>query len=864
MCQRYLEDYRREAESDLGAHLDGLAVAERRAAVMDGLLGALFDAAVAFSGLAAGGAGRLALLAVGGYGRRRLGLHSDVDVLLLADAADGAEVQQLAEAFLYPLWDAGLDVGHAVRSVEETLSLAREDVTTATMLLDQRLVAGDRRLLDDLREGARTELFATRFPWFYDALRELVARRHRRFGATVYLLEPDVKLARGGLRDVDVLRWLVRARWGYDADPVRLGALPRGEAQALLEAERALWTIRQWLHRRAGRRHDRLTFEDQEELAVALGYRDEGGQLAVERFMGDYYRRARTVSGTLERVFERLRPSRSGRSPARRPLGEGLVRLGDQVAFEAEEQLKGRPVLALELVRQAARRGLGIHPRARDALARRASDASWCARLRAAEGAAERFLELLCWSGEVAFGGGSILGELHELGLLCAMLPEFEGVTGRTQHDVYHVYTVDVHSIAAVDYLRALRRGEHVAELPFASHLAAERPRPEALFLGVLLHDVGKAEGGRGHAERGAKLAAAVAERLGLRPIDVEHVRWLVREHLRLYHWALRRDVDDPRTIDEVARFVGSAERIRDLYVLTVADLATTNPAAMTPWKARMMASLLRAVVDRLEGEGSRIVGGAERLRRQWLADCQPERREAFARFLASVPDRYVLAGTRRSAERHAVCVLDRPAGELRLCWHELDDGLWELVVAHEDRPGFLSLVAAALAAHRVAVVEAQAMTRPGDGGPEVFDVFRVRRDGREGSEVPPRARRGVERDLRRLLAGEASPEQVIGREQPPRRRRPAVRTEVRVAPARDGRWVVDVFARDRRGLLHAVCRALHEAGASIELARVSTEGERAVDVFYVRCDDGSSDERIVAERLRRHVVDALQEEGRG
>ena len=844
-CGDYLQCYRSGLEEAIRRGEGGVPVASRYARSLDGLLGALFCAADAAARDRGGGPeGRVALVANGGYGRGLVGLHSDVDVLFLCDDPRSPHVGALAEGLLYPLWDLGLDIGHAVRGVEDTLSLAREDIRTATTLLDLRRIAGDRSIVTDLESGARQHVFTPHLAEFLDALAKDTGERHERYGGSLYLLEPEVKLGRGGLRDLDVADWAARARWGCRTkeDFVRTGALLAREAEELDHAREMLWRVRNLLHLRAGRRQDRLTFADQEDIAEELGFVD-GVSLAVEQFMQAYYRHARVVAQTAERMLARTRPQTRKRRTATEILGDGTMVFDGHVTLESTDRLDEDPALALRLYRQVARRHLPPYAYARDAVARVSVDPGWRERLRQSEEAVTLFLQLLTHVAKVPVRRGSILEELHEVGLVVAMLPEFEPITGRVQHDVYHVYTVDVHSIAATDRLKALARGDQKTELPLACRLAAEQPRPIPLFLAMLAHDVGKAFG-KDHARKGATMARDIAERLGLSPVDVEHVVWLVQEHLSLYKWATRRDTTDPETLADLAREVGTPERLRDLYLVTVADLATTNPTAMSQWKARMLEDLYLGVAAVLDGNApgsvqSRATEIRDEVRVGFVGDKGQELLEAFVR---DMPDRYLLANPVDVIRYHARAARDRGDRLLHVAMAPGPaEDVSELLVITDDRPGLLADVTAVLAANRLSVVTAQINTRPREGrSEEVFDVFHVRRDGRDTDPLDERGLEHVRRDLTDLLKGKVSAQELLDRVQRTpswaQRHTPEVQTEVTVDNAVSRRFtVVDVFTRDRLGLLHVISKTLHEQGLSIALSKISTEGEKAADVFYVQ-----------------------------
>lgn len=860
VCNEYLDRYHDNLAGAAERGEPGVAVSRRHARILDGLLQALYCASNAVaSAVTARPGGRVALVGVGGYGRGLVGLHSDIDVLFLCEDPSDRHVAALAEGLLYPLWDLGFDIGHAVRGVDETLALARQDIRTATTLLDLRWIGGDRRLVEDLVAGGRRHVFDPALEAFLAMLSEDTEARHERFGGSLYLLEPDVKLGRGGLRDLDVAQWAANARWGARTteEYVRCGVLLAREVDELERAREMLWRVRNLLHLRAGRQQDRLTFADQEEIAQRLGFVD-GVTLAVEQFMQAYYRHARVVAHTAERMI-----ARAGREPRPtraevRPLEDGLLLFDGRVTLEDSDRLGADPTLSLRFYEAVVRLDKPPYPFARDAIARVTADASFGEALRDSEDAAPAFLRLLTHAGAAPLRRRSILAELHEVGLLAAMIPEMGPLTGRVQHDVYNVYTVDVHSIAAVDRLRGLARGDMAGALPMASRLAAEAPRPVPLFLAVLLHEIGKVHG-RDWSRRGAELARPIAARLGLDGPDADHVAWLVEEALSLYHWATRRDTSDPDTIVEIARRVGTVDRLRDLFLLTVVDLSTTNPTAMTAWKARVLEELYIAVVDALEGAApSSGQGRAGQIRRDaaigFVGDLDEAALHAFVR---DMPERYLLSNPVDVIRAHARAARDRGDAlvSVRLGPGPSEDVV-ELVFITDDRPGLLADATAVLAAHRLGVISAQIYTRDREGrGPEAFDVFHVRRLGRGvGGEVPGSLVERVERDFERLVTGEITADELLARASATpawaRVRAPEVPTQVTVDNDASPRFtVVDVHTRDRTGLLHVMARTMHAQGLSIALSKVSTEGVKVADVFYVTDADG--DKVRDPERLR-------------
>ncbi len=861
--------------------LDPIAVGgelgKRNAAAYDVLLSRLFAAMYARASDRAAWNGVL-FAAVGSYGRGAVALRSDIDVRLVAARPERAAA--VADALLYPLWDMGISVGHQVAAIDEMLDAARTDLPTATSLLDLRPIAGDVAPFEELRRRSTSGLFAhSELPRFAERLSSEVAHRHERFGGSVYLLEPDVKNGAGGIRDLDVIYWALKARFGFGEPRElvrRVGILVQREADQIEAASELLWRVRNVLHGRAGRRSDRLTFDEQEAMSVLLGFGE--GPEPIEHMMSEYYRSARTVSRALDNILSLAAPVLHRKKPREEDLGRGVLLFDEHITTRDKELLRTDPALSLRLVAAAIERGLPLLPHTRDAIAGACTEPSFCAELRASGEAARLFVSLVATSKETKLRAGTVVRELYDLGLLLAMIPEFLPVVGRTHHDMYHVYTVDVHSVAAVARLSALVRGELAQEHPLACRLAAEIPRPEMLYFATLLHDVGKAIGGTDHSSRGADMAAPILARLGMPPEDVSEACHLIRKHLVMYHVATRRDVDDPATIAEFAREVGSSrETLRDLYLLTVADLSTTSPTSMTSWKARMLDELYLAIDAALGGgvsRDARVAKAAAEVMEavEQMPSTDPREREerrTFTRdYLTSMGDRYLLSNAPLAIANHGEVVRKHAQNLVSVSLvPSRHPGAAEICVVAPDQPGLLAKITAALAASRLEVHAAQIYSRRLEGpSPEAdfqaVDIFWVRDRG-DGVSGVARSVAKLSADITSLLTGAKDAVELAQKRYQGGLRRvtPRVRTQVTVDDrASRTHTVIEVFAEDRPGLLFAIAETLYELGLSIALAKINTEGTRVADVFYVsEGKDGAKVSPSRTSEVKSRILGVLQ-----
>ncbi len=576
---------------------------------------------------------RLATVAVGGYGRGEMAPFSDIDLLFLTPYKQTAWGESLIESVLYCLWDLRLKVGHSVRTVDDCLRLARSDITIRTALLEHRYVWGDRAMAETLDARLWSDLFDGSGPEFVEAKLAERAERHARQGASRYLLEPNVKEGKGGLRDLQTLYWIAKYLHHVDepSDLVGLGVFTRGEYRVFAEAEAFLWMTRVHLHLLTSRATEHLTFDTQVEIAAKLDYKSTRGQRPVERFMQRYFIHAKNV-GDLTRIFlaglearhvkqrpplgQRLRNVFAfGKDPARAGyrLKHGRLDIADPEAFLRD------PVNFLRLFDEGLEAGIPIHP---DALRLVAANLGLIDDAVRADPEANRlFLGMLT----ARQNPERALRLMNEVGLLGAFIPAVGRVVAMMQFNMYHHYTVDEHTIQTISTLSQIERGELEAELPVASEICRKGINRRALYVALLIHDLGKGSG-RAHSEVGGEIAAELCPRLGLGDDDCELVEWLVRNHLVMSDVAQKRDLADPRTVRDFANIVQSPSRLKLLTVLTVCDIRGVGPGVWNNWKAMLLRALYGETLERLTG-GSQAASRPERAAaaREALTEALPD-----------------------------------------------------------------------------------------------------------------------------------------------------------------------------------------------------------------------------------------------
>jgi [protein-PII] uridylyltransferase len=786
---------------------------------------------------------RMAVVAVGGYGRRELSLASDVDLLFLHRGKSNPYVEWITESITHRLWDARLQAAPAVRTVADCMRVGREDLSTFTSFLDARFLIGDPGLFAELEREVRRELRADAAGFIERKLEER-ARRHARFGESPYLLQPNVREAVGGLRDYHSALWIARAVQWEVRRPEHLqlhGFVDGQELEELVAALDFLWRVRNELHR-DGRKDDRLHFDAQGKLAERLGFRGSDVLLPIEQLMRSYYRHVKAIERVSGRVIEhaqRMTLRRGRRRPASRPTEEGFAVADGRLEIPHESLLVERPVRILAAFAAAQAEEVTLSARAERMIRQhlqRVDDG-----LRKDPEAAAIFRRILTAPARVY----RTLVAMNELGVLGAWLPEFGLLVGLWQHDLYHTYTVDAHSLFLVEQLRRMLRARFVEELPFATELMQEVRDPSMLYLGCILHDIGKGRGGS-HSSRGAALIPEIAQRLGLDPDEESDVAFLVLHHLTMSAMAERRDVHDPRTIENLARLVGTRARLRALYLLTIADIRSVSREAWTRWKAGLLEELYRSTAEWLEaGEGEasglfvqRAIARAAAVEQEVVARLEAaaldvERARAL---LDSMPRRYLLEHDAPQIAEHLRCALDYlagggPAGVYVLPRREPERALGILVFA-ADRPGLLATMTGVLTACGHDILGAQVYTARDGLAMQIYALAPI-----QGGEAEHELERSRLADrFVAVLEGRATVEALLaGR----RARAPAV---ARVVPASvritnddsDFYTIVDVEATDRPGLLHDITRTLTASGLDVGMSRVSTRAMRVNDSFYV------------------------------
>lgn len=784
-----------------------------------------------------------AVIALGGYGRGELNPYSDLDLLFYTGQQGEEQVRELSERLLYLLWDLRLPIGHSVRTGQACWEEAAADTTVRTSLLDARFLVGQQPLWQDFQQGISSFVLEHRTKEFIHAKEEENSARRQKYGASVYLLEPNLKEGEGGLRDLHTAFWIARVKFKAQTvrELVHKGVLSERELRQLQRCFDYLWRIRNELHYLNARKNDQLHFADQEALAAFLGYTDQdGGPLAVERFMQDYYTQATRTEHlasvlTAKAIREReLCPSLNSFS-CRRELEQGFYMLRGELRLSRKNLMTQDPALIMQAFALAHRHQLQLSLALKSLI--RSHLHLIDDQLRRSPRMTQPFWEILQNQQHLT----ETLQSMHHLQFLQHFIPEFARIYCQVQHDAYHIYTVDIHSIFAVGELCRLWQGDYAEDYPLLSQVAAQVENREILLLAALLHDIGKGQGHQ-HAEKGARMIPPIARRLGMSRESSRLVAFLVREHLLMAHTSQRRDLNDPQTIRRFVSQVTSCERLQLLYLLTFADIRAIGPDVWTQWKGYLLDQLYERAYEALERgnfAGEARSGQLRQRKRALLDRLRGELpQQQLQEWLDMLPRRYLLSWDSHSMARHMRLLWQGDPQQEPLVAAETHGqaGFAQVLVATPDIPGLFAVITGILAAHGRNILGAQIYTLNNGLALDLLQVALL-----PGEDSHDAARwEAVAADLRACLAGQRDVNSLVAQRQ---RSEALLRRQLPCRPPRfeldndssSDYTIIDIRAPDRVGLLFDIARRLYQLGLYMGVAKISTQAQEAVDTFYVQ-----------------------------
>ena len=801
----------------------------------------------------------IAILAVGGYGRQDLFPHSDIDLVFLYTGEDSAGIEEAAKHLLYPLWNMHLKVGHAVRTVAETIEACR-DHTVLTAMLDMRHITGNRQLSTDL--AAALEQYKKESGDYTFVRAKLDERdiRHKNWGDSRFLLEPNVKEGKGGLRDLHTLYWL--ARYCYHASGVRdlvhLDLFTPQEYRDFKHAEKFLSVVRMHLHYISGRGDDRLNFAAQCRIAEALGFRGANVNQSVERFMKRYFLVARTV-GNLTRIFCAMLETDKKRAPRflhpdRKVDLQSIAPFimdGPRLTAPDEHLFEKHPEALMQLFAVAERERIDIHPRDLQIVSRHLYLID--KKFRASDIVNKAFLSILLspHSPEMT------LRRMSEAGLLGKYIPDFARVTGQMQFDMYHIYTVDEHILRVVGILHDIAKGKYAKEMPVATEVMPLITSQKILFVAAFTHDIAKGRGGN-HAKKGAEIAQKLALQLGLSKSGAETVATLVEHQELLTETAFKRDLGDPETYRHIAESTRSLETLRLLFLLTVGDVRAVGPNVWNGWKGLLLRDLYRRAERYFQTGSITTQGGHTQLKDELQLLLPGWDDKKISAYLEDGDDAFLSS---RDAMSHSVvahlveeCVHGKEVA-IHFSSHEFH-AVTEMTVIAQDRYGLLADVAGAISSAEANIVGARIATLKSGWAVQSWQIQDFAKEAVMEAAL-------MERIRERISQAIINPqENLLTRRALPSKLKPLDRqTEIFVDNDYSSTYtLIEVNALDRIGLLSAICRALQDEGGNIASAYISTYGEKAVDVFYVKDRYGFKiDHPQRIEQLRHHITTSIE-----
>ena len=870
VAREFVTDTRTQLRAWHDAGAGGVAVVGEFTEAMDRLIGWLFDAAAnRFRKRYVQLDESCAILAQGGYGRGELNPQSDIDLLVLYEHKLTPFVETVTETILYALWDTRMPIGHAVRTIKGCVQISTTDLTAKTALLDARFLCGDADLWTAFSKACDDEIAGRGGARFMRDKADESRQRHEAHGDSIYLLEPDLKEGKGGLRDLHTALWVAKVNFRA-RDFASLVPDGIASAEEVADIERArdfFFRVRNALHFKAGAHQDKLTFELQSVVAENLGYRqDDGAPLGpTERFMRDYYLHATEIHRFARAIIDRsVNPNSPSRLLGRimgRTLRPGVRIEAGEVEVSNRTLFEDDPAELVRVVADAQRHDVGIAPATADRMRLEAH------RIGEEQRHDPRVVELFLSILRGSYGVFASLESMHRLGILGRILPEWQRLHCLSLQDPYHVYTVDEHSLIAVHEIEKLRRGERVGELRLLTDVARQTERLDLLYLAMLMHDVGKGLGGE-HSEKGAAVVVELARRMGLDSDDTSELEFLVRDHLVLSHAAQRRDMQDDKLVLELAQQIGSPETLKRLYVMTYADMRATAPKIWNNWKDMLLGEAylrINEVFERgfgLPDRRDRVRHIQERVRRKVEEDQGSAAATRFASFCSEMPEAYFLRTPEHLIPRDAELVdrVRREGGVATRLTHYEDREFTGFTVAMQDQSGLFATVTGVLAAAGLDIVGARIST---SRDKIALDSFRISHVEQRELVLDPERWKRIEATLDRVLSGEEELANILKRA-----RRPSLldvaktpgKVMVRVGvdeDASDDYAIVDVFGPDRMGLLHDIACSFQDLGLDIHLAKVSTSLNQVLDVFYVTERDGTKPRR--AGEIRATLIPILE-----